>query len=106
MLRKSRKLALTLDDVKFVRSAIEEGVWLLIAVSPCEYATTWNLRNMAPAALANALMKAEARGMEKARTKDSWVKWLLIAGFASMMLAIAFFIIVKAVENKTPVLGI
>jgi len=93
-------------DVEFVRKVVEEGVSIFVALNPASYALNWSLMNMSPAALTNALMKAEARGMEKAREKDSWLKWIAVLGFASVLVAIAFYIIVRALESGKVVIGV
>jgi hypothetical protein len=106
MRQSSKSSLLDKNDLNFVREAIENGVTVFVALNPAEYALNWSLMNMAPAALANALMKAEARGMEKAREKDSWLKWIAVLGFASVLVAIAFYIIVRAIESGKVVIGV
>jgi len=98
MLRR-KSLLLDKKDVEFVRKVVEDGVSVFIALNPADYALNWSLVNMSPAALTNALMKAEARGMEKAKEKDNWLKWIAVLGFASVLVAIAFYIVVRALES-------
>jgi hypothetical protein len=88
-----KKSQLRAEDIAFVKQFLSEGIHTLITLNPLEFVLSYAPFNMSPTALTNALMKAEARGMEKAREKDSWLKWIITAGIASLMLAIAFYII-------------
>ena len=96
---KRKKSQLKAEDVAFVKQFLNEGVHTLIALNPLEFVLNYAPFNMSPTALTNALMKAEARGMEKAREKDSWLKWIIIAGIASLILAMAFYIIHAAITG-------
>ena len=94
-----KKSQLRAEDIAFVKQFFDEGVHTIITLNPLEFVLNYAPFNMTPTALTNALMKAEARGMEKAREKDSWLKWIIIAGIASMMIAIAFYIIHAAITG-------
>lgn len=96
---RGKKSQLRAEDVTFVKQLFSEGVHTIITLNPLKFVLEYAPFNMTPTALTNALMKAEARGMEKAREKDSWLKWILIAGMASLMLAMAFYIIHAAVTG-------
>jgi hypothetical protein len=97
--RSKPKTKLRDEDIAFVKQFLSEGVHTIITLNPLEFVLGYAPFNMTPTALTNALMKAEARGMEKAREKDSWLKWIIIAGIAAMMLAIAFYIIHAAITG-------
>jgi hypothetical protein len=94
-----KKSQLRAEDVAFVKQFLRDGVHTIITLNPLEFVLSYAPFNMTPTALTNALMKAEARGMEKAREKDSWLKWIIIAGIASMMIAIAFYIVHAAITG-------
>jgi len=96
---KRKKPQLRAEDIAFVKQFLRDGVHTIITLNPLDFVLNYAPFNMTPTALTNALMKAEARGMEKAREKDSWLKWILIAGIASLIIAMAFYIIHAAITG-------